>query len=214
MDQKNLVDSLPYIDKGYDNSEVKDIVFKMIEEETKRYKPTKNYLEYLPPVNLTAFETEIMKNEMERIAARQRMELIDMKRYQLPDPPPGKSGDVGCWTDALNNSAAQLEHQLNRKTNLDLMNEYASDAWICYNENLAKMSKQQQERVEKLKEEIKEINWNRKKIQTSAGDKLATLESRWVDLVAKNFEIERACVQLELEIQQLEKKNTVEESGE
>jgi hypothetical protein len=28
----------------------------MVEEETRRYRPTKNYLEHLPPLNLTAFE--------------------------------------------------------------------------------------------------------------------------------------------------------------
>lgn len=28
----------------------------MVEEETRRYRPTKNYLEHLPPLNLSAFE--------------------------------------------------------------------------------------------------------------------------------------------------------------
>lgn len=83
----------------------------MVEEETRRYRPTKNYLSYLPTPDFSAFEvgsirllmwlylgdctpgkltiqfffvfliqTEIMKNEFERLAARQPMELLSMKR--------------------------------------------------------------------------------------------------------------------------------------
>lgn len=55
-DQRLLVDALPYIDQGYEEPGVRDAVFAMIEEETKRYKPTKNYLEHLPPLELHQFE--------------------------------------------------------------------------------------------------------------------------------------------------------------
>jgi pre-mRNA-splicing factor SPF27 len=34
----------------------------MVEEETRRYRPTKNYLEHLPPLNLSAFEVSIQAN--------------------------------------------------------------------------------------------------------------------------------------------------------
>ena len=51
-----LVDALPYIDQGYEEAGVREAVFSMIEEETKRYKPTKNYLEHLPPLELHQFE--------------------------------------------------------------------------------------------------------------------------------------------------------------
>lgn len=34
----------------------------MVEEETRRYRPTKNYLEHLPPLNLAAFEVRCMLN--------------------------------------------------------------------------------------------------------------------------------------------------------
>ena len=75
-----------------------------MEEETRRYRPTKNYLSYLPAHDCSAFEvsrhttprsvppsprlpltalspqTEIMRNEFERLAARQPLELLSMKR--------------------------------------------------------------------------------------------------------------------------------------
>ena len=71
----------------------------MVEDETKRYRPTKNYLEYFPTPTHTyevaevvvlrflvtsAFiccQTPILKAELERISNRQPMEMLSMKRY-------------------------------------------------------------------------------------------------------------------------------------
>lgn len=55
-DHQGLVDALPYIDHGYEEPGVREAVFAMIEEETRRYKPTKNYLEHLPQLDLHQFE--------------------------------------------------------------------------------------------------------------------------------------------------------------
>ena len=51
----------------------------LIEEEAKQYRPTKNYLEYLPTTK-TQFESPLLKVEMERLVARQPMETLSMKR--------------------------------------------------------------------------------------------------------------------------------------
>jgi hypothetical protein len=45
-------------------------------------------------LNLGSFETPLMKTEFERLAARQPMDTLSMKRYELPTPPPGKMTDV------------------------------------------------------------------------------------------------------------------------
>lgn len=55
-----------------------------------------------------------MKNEFERIQNRQPMEMLNMKRYDLPPPPVGKMTDVTAWMEAVANSQAQLEHQATR----------------------------------------------------------------------------------------------------
>lgn len=34
----------------------------MVEEETRRFRPTKNYLEHIPPLKLHAFEVRIFDN--------------------------------------------------------------------------------------------------------------------------------------------------------
>ncbi|RWS01891.1 pre-mRNA-splicing factor SPF27-like protein [Dinothrombium tinctorium] len=201
-----LVDALPYIDMGYEEPGVREAVLSMIEEETKRYKPTKNYLEYFPPLNLNEFETELMSKELERLSNRQPMEILNMKRYELPAPSAGKMTDVTAWNEAVENSMAQLEHQYVRICNLELMSKYGAAAWKAYNTVLVQMMQTANQRLQDLRKQIQEINWKRKNSQTLAGEKLKTLADKWVSLVSKNYEIERVCVEIENEILQLNQK--------
>ncbi|GAA6070057.1 pre-mRNA-splicing factor SPF27, partial [Tachysurus ichikawai] len=124
-----FVDALPYFDQGYDAPGVREAAAALVEEETRRYRPTKNYLSYLTTPDFSAFETEIMKNEFERLAARQPLELLSMKRYELPAPSSGQKNDMTAWQDCVNNSMAQLEHQAVRIENLEVMAEYGTNAW-------------------------------------------------------------------------------------
>lgn len=57
-----------------------------------------------------------------------------------------------------------------------------------------------------MRKKIQEINWQRKTEQTLAGEKLRDLETSWVGLVSKNYEIERACAEIEKEISEEEQK--------
>ena len=108
----------------------------LVEEETRRYRPTKNYLENVLPGNLSmnAFETPLMKAEFDRVASRSPMDTLSMKRYELPTPPGAKMTDVAAWGECVDNSMAQLEHQRTRITNLELMSEFGTEAWKIYNE--------------------------------------------------------------------------------
>ena len=83
-----LVDALPYIDVGYEEPGVKQAVkklkkkyyhfifkyknvcicikvFALVEEECRRYKPTKNYLEVFGPVNYHLFEVSLFLSYLE-----------------------------------------------------------------------------------------------------------------------------------------------------
>ncbi len=55
-----------------------------------------------------------MRHEFERMQQRMPMEVLSMKRYELPTPPPGRMSDIVAWTECVDNSYAQLEHQLIR----------------------------------------------------------------------------------------------------
>ena len=90
----------------------------LVEEETRRYRPTKNYLDHLPPLSLSAFETPLLRGELDRVSARAPMDTLSMKRYELPTPPAGKMTDVAAWTECVENSKAQLDHQRTRSGRL------------------------------------------------------------------------------------------------
>lgn len=173
----------------------------MVEEECRRYKPTKNYLEFLPPLNTSSFETDLMRIEFQRIETGARMESISTKRYELPAPPSGKLGEIQAWQESIDNSMAQLEHQSIRSLNLDLMNKYGTETWKFALEVMVSMSARAQKDLQDLKKEIQDVNWNRKSNQLKTGDKLNQLNQQWVSLVSCNYEIEQAISQLEQQIQ-------------
>ena len=199
MASEVIVDALPYIDQGYDEPGVREAALALVEEETRRYRPTKNYLEHLPPLNLSSFETDLMKTEFERLNSRQPMDTLSMKRYELPPPPPGKMTDLQAWTECVENSEAQLEHQRTRIMNLDLMLDYGGESWKQYNDVLQEMLTRIQAQLTDVKQAIQEINWSRKDQQTKVGERLKQLESNWVGLVSKNYEIEQAVITMEHE---------------
>jgi len=202
-----VVDALPYIDHGYDEPGVREAALAMVEDETRRYRPTKNYLDHLPALNLGMFETPLMKKEYDRLAARQPMDTLSMKRYELPTPPAGKMTDFQAWSECVDNSMAQLEHQRTRILNLELMLEYGGESWKIYNDVLQDLLNRVQAQLGDVKKEIQEVNWARKNQQTQVGDKLKQLESDWVGLVSKNYEIEQALLNMEYEYSLLKKQS-------
>ena len=186
---------------------MREAALAMVEDETRRYRPTKNYLDHLPPLNLNSFETDLMKTEFERLSNRQAMDTLSMKRYELPTPPPGKMTDVQAWSECVENSEAQLEHQRTRIMNLDLMLDYGGESWKLYNEVLQDMLNKTQSQLADVKKNIQEINWSRKNQQTQVGERLKQLEGNWVGLVSKNYEIEQAVINMEHEYQMLKRQN-------
>lgn len=172
----------------------------MVDEECRRYKPTKNYLEHLPPLNTNSFETDLMKNEFQRIEGGLRMETMNTKRYELPAPPAGKLSEIQAWQESVDNSFAQLEHQSIRLINLELLEKYGCEAWKAGLEVLVGLNAKAQKELAELKKEIQDVNWNRKNKQLQTGEHLNRLNNQWVQLVSCNFEIESAIKQLEQQI--------------
>lgn len=133
------------------------------------------------------------------------MEALSMKRYELPPPSAGRLNDIWAWNESLENSCAQLEHQAVRVNNLELMTVYGAEAWKANLAFLAKLKEKSTSQLDDLKKQIQEINLQRKTNQMGAGEEIKVLEEGWVSLVGKNYDIESACVQLEFEIEKLEK---------
>ena len=101
----------------------------MIDDECKRFRPTKDYLAHLPPPNYAPYETELTRSELTRVAAGRQMEPLDLRRYSLPGPSSGRMTDPLAWKQAVDNSKAQLEAQRIRGVNLDAMIECGPEMW-------------------------------------------------------------------------------------
>jgi pre-mRNA-splicing factor SPF27 len=168
------LDALPYVDQGYDEPGVREEAMQLVEEETRRYRPTKNYLEFLQPPKST-FETDILRSEFERLASRQPMELLSMKRYELPQPAAAQRNDLSAWVESVENSMAQLEHQSGRIVNLELLLKYSSNEWRMNNMTLTHMVGSEQHYLKTIRQEVQGINWQRKTEQVAAGTQLSTL---------------------------------------
>uniref|UniRef100_A0A672N8H8 Pre-mRNA-splicing factor SPF27 n=1 Tax=Sinocyclocheilus grahami TaxID=75366 RepID=A0A672N8H8_SINGR len=80
---------------------------------------------------------------------------------------------------------------------------YSSHITKVYLHNLALMIENAQKELQKARKQIQDLNWQRKNDQLAGGAKLRELESNWVSLVSKNYEIERAIIQLENEVAQM-----------
>merc|ERR1719336_3112092 len=100
-------------------------------------------------------------------------EMLSMKRYELPPPPPGKMTDLQAWTECVENSEAQLEHQRTRIMNLDLMLDYGGESWKQYNDVLHEMLTRTQTQLTDVKQA------RRGDQQTRVGERLKQLESNW-----------------------------------
>ncbi|XP_059055532.1 pre-mRNA-splicing factor SPF27 [Achroia grisella] len=196
-----IVDALPYIDQGYDDPGVREAALGMVEEECRRYRPTKNYLENAGQELSTAFETSALQREMERVQQRLPMEPLSMKRYELPPPPAGRLGEPTAWSESVDNSHAQLSHQATRVLNLELQLQYGSEAWRSYLNTLQDLVTRSQNIHTQLRKQIASVNWERKRSQTASGARLRALRRRWAHLVSDNYRLERALMQLEIQLQ-------------
>lgn len=158
---------------------------------------------------MTAFETEILRNEFQRIESGSRMESLSTKRYELPAPPAGKLGEISHWQESVDNSLAQLEHQAIRSLNLELMNKYGIETWKVALEVLVGSSIKAQKELHDLKKEIQDVNWSRKSKQLQTGEKLNLLNQQWVSAVGSNYEIEQAIICLQQKIHEARQHNGV-----
>ncbi|XP_006900933.1 PREDICTED: pre-mRNA-splicing factor SPF27-like [Elephantulus edwardii] len=145
-----VVDALPYFDQGYEGPNIHEEAEALVEEETHRYRSTKNNQSYLIVQNYSGSENDIMINEFQRLADQQPIEFLSMKWYELTAPSSGQKNVIIAWQGCVNNSMLQLEHQAVRIENLEVM----SQQWLGINKNLVHMIEHTQKELQKLKKHI------------------------------------------------------------
>lgn len=92
--------------------------------------------------------------------------------YELPGPPKNLVNDPEAWKASVDNARAQLQHQINRIDNLELMVQYGGQAWMKHNENLASLQKAAERQLDDVRQQIEALNWQRQNEQVQAGEEL------------------------------------------
>ncbi|KAI8645873.1 Pre-mRNA-splicing factor SPF27 [Parasitella parasitica] len=195
------IDALPYIDHEIDDAETKATVERLIEQEMRRMK-RKERSDL--PLSIDLFENdEILKQEIERIKRKEQLNALDTKRYELQGPE--DENNLEGWKAAVNNTKSQLESQAGSMFNLELLQKYGANAWRVHNFQLEKDLADIRKNTENVRNQILEINRERKNDQTQAAASLASLENKWSDLITQNLQVEIACAALENEVEELKR---------
>ncbi|KAJ2487579.1 hypothetical protein IWW37_005176 [Coemansia sp. RSA 2050] len=190
------LDSLPYIDREYDDPTIRSQVLQMIEEEMGRMPPPA-----IPRSTSLFKNSELLRKEYERVKSGRPLPPFDIERYKL-DPPKEPHEDE--WRRASDNAASQLEHQSIRLVNLELLQQFGANAWKLSNYQKEMMLAAIEKATEGYKQAGVDLNKARKYEQVEAGVKLRDLESRWEKGVRQCIEIQVANCQLLAEISKLE----------
>ncbi|KAJ3410609.1 hypothetical protein HDV05_003559 [Chytridiales sp. JEL 0842] len=204
--------SLPYIDKEYDDPALRAYVDQLIEQEkVQTPKPSTLLGDSFDRI----FEdNDILKEELLKASQGQKTSAIDTARFRLEPPKPTSSSSspndqIQPWKAAVDNSKAQLEHQQNRLLNMELINQFGSNAWRLHNFQLEAEVKRLQDEVSKRKVEIQELNKSRKLEQQRAGITLTSLEARWAELVDQNLRLDIANQLLEAEVEAMKVQQSI-----
>ncbi|KAJ2656748.1 hypothetical protein IW148_005488 [Coemansia sp. RSA 1199] len=198
--QHATLDSLPYIDKEYDDPATREHVLSLIQEEMAQMSPP------LMPKSAHIFKTnDTLRKEYERVRSGHSLPPFDTERYKI-SAPSADATSAHAWEAASNNAASQLEHQTTRIDNLELLQNFGAQAWKLSNYQKEQLLSSIESRTQALRDEGVHVNKARKYEQTEAGVKLKELEDRWSDGVRRCVEIQVACGRLQQEIDVLANK--------
>ncbi|KAJ2861162.1 hypothetical protein GGH94_005082 [Coemansia aciculifera] len=190
------LDSLPYIDKEYDDPAMRSQVLEMIQEEMGRMSPPA-----IPRSTSLFKNSELLRKEYERVKSGRPLPPFDIDRYKLEAP---TEPNIDEWRWASDNAASQLEHQNIRLVNLELLQQFGANAWKLGNFQKERMLAAIEKATDGYRQTGVDLNKARKYEQVEAGVKLRDLESRWEEGVRQCIEIQVANCELLAEISKLE----------
>lgn len=198
-----FLDSLPYIDKEYDDPAMQSNVQSLIEREMANI-PAKDYLSHLPETPFGKWATStIFMAEMQRIAAQERAMPMDLSRYEVPHPAKELLRDPQAWRTAVNNARASVEHQHNRLVNLELLQRYGARAWLQQNKALEKIKTSIDKQTSDIESTISEVNLKRKRSQEQLAPRMALLENDYRRSCHENLQLGMACALLRKDVKRL-----------
>jgi pre-mRNA-splicing factor SPF27 len=145
----------------------------------------------------------MLKAELERVQGGGEMAKMDTARYAVAPPAEERAADPAAWRAAIGNAKAQLEHNVLRAENLELLRDYGPSNYQGYTKYLDAVQHGMEGQRDDLKRKIDEINRERKAEQVGAAERLHGLDQKWKTLVFGNRQIEEACIAMEADIKRI-----------
>ena len=171
-------------------------------------------------------EHPLLAKEMDRVASGRKLNALDMKRYELPEPSTAQKNDMDEWqkcvgdgksqerthdlfhisflsfVSQVDNAKAQLEHQSLRLIDLELLSKYGQAAWLSHIVSLTQMKENANQALNRVQAAIEEVNARRQTAHADAGAQLLALETRWGALVSANCHLALTCDALQSQVAQ------------
>ncbi|GAW81879.1 hypothetical protein, conserved [Plasmodium gonderi] len=185
----DLVNALPYID-SYDK-ELEKNAKSMVEEEMmlmNKQNEIKNYLENfdVPPSVYLKKEDSVIPNELKRCEQNDKMEKLNLNYYNIENETLNESKNVEEWAKTLKKYELVLENLHNALINMELMNKYKEVMWSEHMKIFTHIDINLQNSIKTLKEQIDNINKQRKLHQLSYVNELSTLQNERNEYKRKN----------------------------
>mmetsp|Transcript_22258 Transcript_22258/g.30494 ORF Transcript_22258/g.30494 Transcript_22258/m.30494 type:complete len:271 (+) Transcript_22258:1-813(+) len=196
-------DCLSFIDKEFDNPDIRSKVLSMIEAEMKTFTPNfDNYLSHLPPLPVSPFANSFaLKGVYDRIAANQpNKEKLSEKRYLAEKPEPALENDVQAWKKCVQNCKSQIIHQENAIMNHQVAEDRVGELWLKQNSMLEKTIAMYKSKSDEVVKKVRECHKQRQKIQESSLPELSRLTVKRDQSVMRRLNCEAAMVHLEKEL--------------
>ncbi|GMK56241.1 hypothetical protein CspeluHIS016_0300810 [Cutaneotrichosporon spelunceum] len=197
----SIIDALPYYDKQVEAPGVKAKVEVLIEAELAQ---TPRVAEDDPRLgrDVDVFPKSESLAALLANYADQPIRAIDPSKYAPPVVPEGAG--IADLEDAEMRGRVGEAHMAVRNENVGVLQTYGPNAWLVRNYQLSSQAKELEGTLAALKEEVTDVNRQRRAYNEAQGEHLARLENRWNDLVTSTLQLEMACTAMEGEVRGLE----------
>lgn len=189
--------SLPYYDQEPSDAE-RDAVDVLVAREMPINAPMHPSIS---PIDDTLLSSTLIHAEFDRVIEGQKMTAIDLPRYENIAAPEGTT--INGWRDAVRRNIVAADAMRNRLDNLSMLKSLGPNAWTTHVFQLEYALKQIESELLAARRETEQVNVERKRAQTIAGEELTKLDEKWRALVSGNLELGVACAVLAQEVEQL-----------
>ncbi|KAF4919826.1 Pre-mRNA-splicing factor SPF27 [Colletotrichum viniferum] len=147
----------------------------------------------------------LIEAELERVASKQPLKVIDLERYQTQEPfpdsgQPKTAEDRERLVDSLRKAYTSYAYLDGRAQNLGLLDKYGENAWLIGNWGLENELKAMERDLSETKRQIDILTVARRRQQEEVAAEMKGLEETWKKGVGRTLETEIAVEQLRREV--------------